>query len=519
MKKITVRLLAVLMTAAMLLSMTGCTKKEEERPTLETSQEADPGKAKGEKPEKEESKEASEEVKEESSEAAEEASEAAPAMNGEQVTTELFSFFLPEDLIKDEDWSYEGSGYAYLYYASEDDSYGIDLKVYTEDSIDFRKSLIYAEFSLQDYAEGKVPVINIAGFDFVNYEYDDWGTPSCKYLYRVPEIGTTLEIDISNPNESTQAVLDSLTYTLPTGTQAEAPYPWEGTPIAGFGGSGTIGSYTLTATQLVMDESILPMTLYDNRVVTDGKYFYVLSEDQLYVYELNGTTLVTRNVYTLPADYSNMDVDAEGYVYLSEFIEPLQLFYDGQSVGELPDITDYVAMDPTGTIGLTYFMDWEDIEVFYADENGNIVMEPVEFIGSADIQEYYSEIFITENYIATPGSMLDTSKTEIPLYDYDGNLAMRLTAFDPDWGFGTVSGFLETENYFIALDALWETVTIWDKTGTCLGEVEMKDLFGVDYSYAYGFSKGLNGEFYVSLGAERPDGSWEEIIVYQLNIQ
>lgn len=146
--------------------------------------------------------------------------------------------------------------------------------------------------------------------------------------------------------------------------------------------------------------------------------------------------------------------------------------------------------------------------------------EPLTMNVDESVQESYSEVFVTSNYVAVAGYMEDTENMEIALYDYDGNLFTRLTAFDADWGMGSVSGFLETENYFIALDSTWETITLWDKTGVCLGEAEFDDLFGIGtYSTAYGLSQAPTGEFYVSLVTERPDGSWDELLVFQLDIK
>ena len=86
------------------------------------------------------------------------------------------------------------------------------------------------------------------------------------------------------------------------------------------------------------------------------------------------------------------------------------------------------------------------------------------------------------------------------------------------YGLGSVTGFAETDDYFMAVDANSRMLVFWTKDGTEIGYLEDSDLFGTNYPWMGSLCKAADGSFYISLVERRPDGSWDELVVYQMTI-
>lgn len=513
---------AFLLIGCMMAAMTACGKAEEPDLSALPSHNAD-GTVKDDRSESSKPADNSQAAAETSKETQEssEASQAEPekpTVEGEEYTTNFFTCTVPTALHVNEDSSYEGSSYGYYYIENEDASLKIRIDVDTESTKSFRKELIYQEFTMEDYAAGSIPTENFAGYDWVKREYTSWDTPNTVFLSRDTAAGMTLEIFVTGAiNEDMQAVLDTLEITLEDKGNVEAPYPWEGAPFIAECGSAAAGSYTVSAVQMVMNESFLPSGIFDNRVCIVDNLAYVLSRETLNVYTINGTNLTLTHSYDLEDEYGYMNADDMGYVYVTDFMNDMLMFKDGELWAVYEEIDDRTFVSPSGYDALTFFMDPEKVELYTYEEDGWVSQGTFSFCGAEC--KSVSTIFITENYIIVAGSAADESGHKVFVYDYDGNYVMTLED-DDGTGLGFISGICEGDDFFIAVDGNMREVILWDKaTGAYIEDIDDGVLFGTDYPWMGDLSKGADGNFYVSMAEERPDGSWDEIVVYQISVR
>ena len=84
-------------------------------------------------------------------------------------------------------------------------------------------------------------------------------------------------------------------------------------------------------------------------------------------------------------------------------------------------------------------------------------------------------------------------------------------------GMGSITSVVITANGYIALDGNMREILVWNAAGTCIGEIEDSDLFGTSYPWMNGMCRGDDGNIYVCLVDERPDETWDEVLVYRLD--
>ncbi len=506
--------LIYVLTACMLFALVGCGKKEEPDLSVLPSHETSQPNTKEETSKAETSTETSKE------ESVEESSEEAPAAEAPETNfdTDWWSCFIPEDMHINEDYSYQYSSYSNYYIENDDDSLEVNVYITTEDSIGFRKGVLGDGFTLEDYAAGNVPTTTIGGLTFTVYEYTYWGAPKVTYRSRVESSGMTVRVEVEGDqnNESIKTIMDSLTFAIPTGDKVEAPYPWEGAPLVTATGSKMMGTLTISATQIIANESFLADDIFDNRVAVVGDLVYVLDSEILNIYKLEGTTMTLQSSIELDTEYSNMNADAQGLVYLTDFMADTLVFKDGAMYANYASIRDYAYFAPNGQDAVTWFMKPEEIEIYQFDGTNWTSAGVTDFC--VNEVKSVNEMFITENYILVAASSLDESGHKVYVYDYDGNYVTTL-ADDDGSGLGSITGIIETESFFVGIDGNMRNIVLWTLDGTWMGEIYARDILGTSYPWINGLCKTADGRIFVSLTDERADGSWDEVGIYEITIK
>lgn len=507
------KVLIYVLTACMLFALVGCGKKEEPDLSVLPSHETSQPNTKEESSKEESS--VQETSKEESSE---ESSEEAPAAVETNFDTDWWSCFIPDDMHINEDYSYQYSSYSNYYIENEDDSLEVNVYITTEDSIGYRKGILSDGFTLEDYAAGNVPTTTIGGMTFTVYEYTYWGSPKVTYRSRVESSGMSVRVEVEGDqnNESIQTIMNSLTFAIPTGDKVEAPYPWEGAPLVTATGSKMMGTLTISATQLIANESFLADDIFDNRVAVVGDLVYVLDSEILNVYKLEGTALTLQTSYELEKDYANMNADAQGLVYLTDFMDDTLVYKDGALYATYSSLSDYAYIAPNGEDAITWFMDPEKMEIYTFDGVNWTSQGTTDFC--VNEVKSVNEVVVTENYIMVAGSALDESGHKVFVYDYDGNLKATL-ADDDGSGLGSITGLIETDTYFMGIDGNMRNIVLWTLDGTWMGEIYARDILGTGYPWINGMCQTPDGRVFISLTDERADGSWDEVGIYEITVK
>lgn len=433
------------------------------------------------------------------------------------VTMNFWTADIPEGLIEDTDSEYNEESYGYYYFRTADEEESLTISVSNEDALDFRKDLITEGIDLQAYANGNVQMQSIGGLDFAVAESDSWGTTRTIYMARDEKSQFSVQITISGDaqSEDMQTVLDTIIFTLPEGSEVDAPYPWDGEPFVTQTGSASVGSYTVSATQIVADQSILINDIFENQLQVSGQYIYALGDDTLYIYSMEGDSAVLQDtiVPENDEDYGILSMDDNGVVYMSGFYESTLEFSDGLQSGAL-DTQEQMAVSPDGTFGITYFVQASDLEK--VNITSTSTFETEEFALSEEPMSVVSYLTITQDYILISGSAADDSGHKVFVFDHSGNY-IRTLADEDGSGLGSITGMVQTANGILALDGNMRELVMWDNDGNWIGSVKDSDIFGTRYPWIGGISKAADGSIYVSLVEERTDMSWDEMVIYRLD--
>ena len=431
----------------------------------------------------------------------------------EKYEGQFWSAYLPTSLQFDEDNSFSSSKYCYDMFRQKnskgEDEGRLTVSIAPEEAKEFRKKLMKHGIDLNDLKDGKVPTIPIGGLDFVSYstKYEVY------YLFRNEKAGIDISIDVHGEVDSIDTILDSMRFSLPDGDKKDPPYPWEGEALKPKTAESKVGQFTIKAIPIIPEHSFLPMEKYSNKVVVVGKTLYALSETNLNVYAIDGTTMKLSQEYKLEKEYSEMCRDQAGNVYVSSFLAPMVILKNGKQSGSDEKNSNKTVMAPDGTWGICYFLSFDALKKVTYDKDGNSTIEPFECSNKGDDVGGLESVSISKDHI-----LLGTHKG-VFVYDYEGKLQLSLLP-DPNSKHSICSyeAILETDDCYLALDDTSLELVLWDKKGNYIGAVSQKELFDANRPWASGIVLLPDGSIYVSLVDERADESWDEYMAYRIKI-
>jgi len=276
-----------------------------------------------------------------------------------------------------------------------------------------------------------------------------------------------------------------------------------------------VGTHTITAEFLAMDEPMVTYETFKHDVEVLGDKVYILSDYGLYEYALvagdDHDTLELLREIPLDEEYEVLE-SAGSDLVLSSFMKPT-IGHDGENLVYSYDGPDKFTVAPDGTWGISWFSSGEGCEKF-TFKDGALVGEPFPF---AEVK-LVSSLSVDDSYIYVAGSPVEGSGHFIFVYDHSGNLKLQLTG-DPTAtiGLGSITYITKTANGFIALDGNMRDVVFWTADGTWLGAVDTDELFGADYPWLANADVTDDGSLICVMSQERADGSADELVTFRIS--
>lgn len=491
------KILALLLAVLMLVSLVGC--GEDKDPASGTTGSA--ASTKGTEPGKENDPGQSE-----------------PAKNDENLTVHENTFFtvgyneedgwmLEEDDIYVSD--YGGDAALRIY---DEDGYTdqlVEVEAYEDDAEDFRYSMHSAGIDLKTYADGTCESKVISGVLMAIYDRGggEW------YLYgRDEAAGVSYTVYVSNAEDPrVSAVLDNITFTAAGTDNIDPPWPWEGEAFSGSTVNQTVGSYTLTAQFLPMAEPLVTYETFNHDIAVVGDKVYLLSDCALYQYAYEGASLTFVKEIPLDSEYEVLEKGADGNIILSSFMEPV-IGHNGDAVQFSYEGPDNFAVAPGATWGISWFYSGDECQL-YSFHDGELTGTPFPFSEVDSI----SQVNIDNQYILVSGSAVDDGEQYVFVYDYSGELQMRLGGEPDGFGLGSITYATSTPNGFLALDGNMREIVLWSADGTWIGAADDGDLFGTYYPWIAAADIADDGSVLVVMSEERADESADEVLVFKLS--
>lgn len=415
--------------------------------------------------------------------------------------------------LAEDDFSvYETSGNAYMRILDEDGNTDICVSIRAEqtDPESFRKNLYLYGVDMKAYAAGEVETVDVGGQPML---YVDQSNGDRFFFGRNEAAGVTYTIDANEwEDPRVPALVENIVCTAVGTDNEEAPWPWEGTPISGGTLSQMVGTYTVTAEFLPMDEALTTFETFNHEVEVIGDKVYLLSDYVLREYAFDGTTLTFNREIPLDDDYEFVG-SANGAMVLSSFMSPV-IGHDGEKVLYSYEGPDKFAVAPDGTWGVSWFSSGEKTEK-YTFTDGALVGEAMPFSEVKII----NSVNVDDKYIYVSGSSADDSGHALFVYDHSGALQMKLTG-EPDAsiGLGSITFAAKTPNGFLAMDGNMRTVVLWSEDGTWLGEIEDSDLFDTYYPWFATGDVMDDGSILVVMTEDRDDDSAKEAIAFKITV-
>lgn len=376
----------------------------------------------------------------------------------------------------------------------------------------FRDDLVRYGFDEYEYgANHAYEMTNVGGVDCVSVESESWGSTTLRYMGRDEAAGATVTVDISGDSADSRVekLLSGLSIHLTDVGNEDGPWYWEGEPFSTENHQVMVGTNTLSSTWIPFQENVRTYEVFEHAVAVYGEVAYVLIDGTLKQYAFDGATLSYPVDIALNDEYERLNLDQSGNLWLSDFGSPLIRMTDGQMTASYKD-PDYVAMDPTGTWGISWFSKPECKKLVLTD--GIMSVETITF---AELK-MVNDIFIDENHIYVCGNAADESGHKIFIYDHAGTYQLTLEDDDGS-GLGSMTFVAETANGFLGLDGNMREVVLWSKDGTYIGDVDDSDLFGTHYPWFCGACKLDDGSFLVIMTEDRADKSAMELIAFKLS--
>lgn len=289
----------------------------------------------------------------------------------------------------------------------------------------------------------------------------------------------------------------------------------ESDPLVLTTGTANAGRLSLTATQLVMTPDFTVNTCFDNKIAKAGDLVYVLSEDVLRTYEEKDGALAQKDEIKLDKKYKMMCADNNGNVYVSNFMNPMLIFKDGK-LDYTTTVKNSTAVSPDGKFGVSYFVSPDDLKKITINADFTTTEEPLK-LSECHIKTV-SSVTITDKHIMISGSNdAEDADHLIFVYDLNGKFERTLDDTTNDFGLGSVTNVMETDNYILALDGNMRRVVLWTTDGNCIGSIDDGDLFGTSYPWLCGLQNTKDG-IYVSLVEDREDDV-SEYLAYKLDVK
>lgn len=437
----------------------------------------------------------------------------------------LFKVFYPENWKYDEEnvKQTDTNGEIEFFDGEEkkESDHRVKIKIYEEDAYRYRYDL-YASYgvNLKDLADGKLDKKTISGTEFTFIPNDNNGD---LYTYRDEPSGLTCQVQLlgkTEPDDVVDELLEGIQLTLTDKGNTDAPWPWDGEPFQPKLAEQMVGSYTIVPAYIPFEESQGIMDIMHHKFFKMGDQIFHLLNNKLDTYEYGEGGLKYVSTMDLDTKYEYISAGSQGMLYLSQGIREVIGVKDGQQVLKTT-VTGDLAMHPSGEWGISFWVASDTQKA--ANQGGTLTAEPwiLTNLNKDDRQGPFSQIKdveVTDSHIMVSGNKVPENRTIIVVYDLNGNELMVLGDVEsgsPDT-LGSITGMAETENGFVAIDGNMRKIQFWNKEGTHLGSIAVKDMFGTGYPWLEDMQLLDDGSLLVLLTQRREDRSSDELMFFQL---
>jgi len=385
----------------------------------------------------------------------------------------------------------------------------VDISAYEEDHESFRETMHNYGIDEKAYVAGSLETVTVGGQPMLYVDKDNGE----RYFFgRNEAAGVTYNIGAENwEDPRVPALIENITCTASGTDNVDPPWYWEGEPFSGSTVSQTVGTYTLTSRFLPMDEPLITYETFNHDIAVVGDKVYLLSDYALYQYAYDGASLTFVKEIPLDTEYEVLEKGADGNIILSSFMEPV-IGHDGDAIQFSYEGPEKFAVAPGATWGISWFYSGEDCQL-YSFHDGALTGSPFPFPEVDSI----SSVTIDNNYILVSGSSVEDNEQYIFAYDYAGELMLQLGGEPDGFGLGSITYAISTDNGFLALDGNMRELVLWTTDGTWVGAVDDGDLFGTGYPWIAAADIADDGSILVVMSDTRADESADEVVVFKLS--
>ena len=442
--------------------------------------------------------------------------------------TPFWSAVLPDGFTLAEDGVYESEKYgrySFEYRADADsEKYDGTLKIVvsTEESLgSFRRGISDTQEELRDYANG-VGTVEVGGVVCKYSERESWGSMERTYRGRNEPRKTELTITISGsvPDDVYAALLDSFEVLTEDVGNVDAPYPWDGERLTPDAQPQMVGTFTIEAQYLEVDESLVLNDTMDTTIAAAKGKLYAITRKEMVELEFTDTGLKFNEMRMMEESYEYADADNAGNLYLSPGLSEIVIM-DGFTQTFQSSLKYDLAIHPSGDWGITFWVGTDTAKVTVGD--GIMSAEPWVLTSMNDDAarvgpfNSISTISINDKHILVAGKHFESRDEIVIVYDLNGKELFTLADTKDDRsGLGYTSGVVETANGFMVADGNMRDLVFWNTKGEFIGKADVAKLFGLRYCWMEDVTVTADGDIIVAASEDRSDDSAEELILYRI---
>lgn len=410
------------------------------------------------------------------------------------IDAKLWSGVFPRTLLFDKGSSIDTESESSFYFLKDpkNTDWGyIRISINEESETQYR-TVLKCYVSLQDYSDGKLPVTNIGGLDFISYTRKNMGKQidlyETVYFYRDENSGMTIRIVVGSNTDECDSVFENLQFHLPDYGLADMPFPWNVEAVDTPSKPVEFDDYLVVPEQLHFSErvftasssnGVLPIPSTASHVAVLGDHLYTMDTERniIRTYKIDEDRLLLEKEeqLTLAATTANSVVADDLIRYTMRLAgNTYSLFTKGRDSDQVFNLNSSIATSPDGKTALSY--SYADLKVnSLAIENGQIVLTPFELeFPRTDL--HILNMSVTDNYIFTD-CQDDEYEYHAYMFDKTGHYINELK--DSDGNYVSTYCFCEYDRKVIAPSIVENKLLMWTKYGLYVDSVSTTELFGL----------------------------------------
>ncbi len=272
-----------------------------------------------------------------------------------------------------------------------------------------------------------------------------------------------------------------------------------------------LAGYTLTAERIDIDKDFNASS--GDRITGEmtGDTLYILDRNKLYGYFISGTNAEKSSETRLSADYTKIDADSTGTVYLSaDDLSAAYLAGDG-NIYET-EVSGKLALSDTSDFGLVYSKNSDNVLRYSQGNTENWTLTNLfdDKTRTGDFNMISNIEIVGDRVFVTGSSAEENNARKLGVYGTDGELI--LLSDDKSSGTGIIS-ITDTPTGYMACSH--GTLSLWNYDGSLAGITtsgSLSQLFGVRSTVTLDRLFSLNDGAVLALCTEESDGKTKPVL-------